>query len=60
MFTRNSEITKDQAQANMNTETARITAAIRTDKDANNGLSVTQRSKPTNWQYQNSNFGMGI
>jgi len=44
----------------MDAETARIVAEISADRKANGGLSKTERSPRTDWQYQNSNFGMGI
>ena len=51
---------QDQFKADMAAETARILEEICKDKEANGGLSKTERSKPRPWQYQNSNFGMGI
>ncbi len=47
-------------KADLAAETAKIIAEIRADKEAHGGLSKTQRSKPARWQYQNSNFGMGM
>jgi len=47
-------------KAPMSAETARIIAEMRTDKEANGGLSKSQRSPRADWQYTNGNFGMGI
>ncbi len=47
-------------RADMQAATDDIIAELRAQKKANGGTSGGAKAKPRPWQYQNSNFGMGM